>query len=48
MEKALATVLEPVLDFAKDSRFLVRKMSKPDLKGASRSSPSRACACSLW
>uniref|UniRef100_A0A6B2LWC2 Uncharacterized protein n=1 Tax=Arcella intermedia TaxID=1963864 RepID=A0A6B2LWC2_9EUKA len=32
MEQALAQVIEPVLDFAQDSTFLLRKCNKPDLK----------------
>jgi len=34
MDKAIAQIVEPVAQFAQDSKFLVRKMSKPDSKGA--------------
>jgi len=32
MEQALASIIDPVLDFAKDSTYLLRKCNKPDLK----------------
>jgi len=32
MEQAIASVRDPLLGFAKDSLFLVRRMNKPDSK----------------